>query len=404
VRAKAGSVSWLAGARTPECGFLSATMYTVCPKCALTLVVTAGDLRLGQGYVRCGRCSNVFNALVGLSEERQAALKGESPASSAPTDASDPAASISELPRELSEGPDPEEVPDTALEFDPESADLTEVFVEARPGPHDVTSGTFETIVLESGDLPRVAANDGEAEAQAANESIVQDGELATREVASGGASFDRSRIETPRLRETSAGPNEDSSAPDAVAAGLASGDSAPSTRRAFTWSAGIVLAVLLLAAQLLHHHRDELAVDARYREPLTALYAALGIPLAPRWDLAEYDVRQLGASADAGSKGVLTVRASVQNSGDNPQPLPLLRVTVQDRFGNRIAARDVGPASYAGSAAAISDFLEVGERIDAEIQLADPGPDAVGFELDACLPYEGGRIACANEQRARSR
>ena len=44
-------------------------MFTVCPKCTLTLAVTAEDLRTGQGYVRCGRCLNVFNALMALSEE-----------------------------------------------------------------------------------------------------------------------------------------------------------------------------------------------------------------------------------------------------------------------------------------------------------------------------------------------
>src|SRR6185369_5463504 len=47
-------------------------MFTVCPKCALTLVVTAQDLRVAQGYVRCGRCSNVFNAIVGLTDDRGA--------------------------------------------------------------------------------------------------------------------------------------------------------------------------------------------------------------------------------------------------------------------------------------------------------------------------------------------
>ena len=51
-------------------------MFTVCPKCALTLVVTAADLRVAQGYVRCGRCSSVFNALAQLSDERGAALRG----------------------------------------------------------------------------------------------------------------------------------------------------------------------------------------------------------------------------------------------------------------------------------------------------------------------------------------
>ena len=46
-------------------------MFTVCPKCALTLTVTAADLRIAQGFVRCGQCTNVFNALLALSDERQ---------------------------------------------------------------------------------------------------------------------------------------------------------------------------------------------------------------------------------------------------------------------------------------------------------------------------------------------
>src|SRR5579864_6834471 len=48
---------------------MSTSMFTVCPKCTLTLAVTADDLRTGQGYVRCGRCLNVFNALLALREE-----------------------------------------------------------------------------------------------------------------------------------------------------------------------------------------------------------------------------------------------------------------------------------------------------------------------------------------------
>src|SRR6202023_2071713 len=75
-------------------------MFTVCPKCALTLVVTAADLRVAQGYVRCGRCSNVFNALARLSEDRQAAAAAaqaqasqEAAAKPAPTSPQRPEAS-----------------------------------------------------------------------------------------------------------------------------------------------------------------------------------------------------------------------------------------------------------------------------------------------------------------------
>ena len=59
-------------------------MYTVCPKCALPLAVTAADLRAGQGYVRCGRCANVFNALLRLSEESALSSLDADDADSAP--------------------------------------------------------------------------------------------------------------------------------------------------------------------------------------------------------------------------------------------------------------------------------------------------------------------------------
>src|SRR5690242_16904885 len=44
-------------------------MFTTCPNCKLHLAVTPLDLRVGQGYVRCGRCDKVFNALLSLAED-----------------------------------------------------------------------------------------------------------------------------------------------------------------------------------------------------------------------------------------------------------------------------------------------------------------------------------------------
>jgi hypothetical protein len=44
------------------------------------------------------------------------------------------------------------------------------------------------------------------------------------------------------------------------------------------------------------------------------------------------------------------------------------------------------------------SSFLAGGQRIDAEMGFVDPGANAVGFEIDACLPASGGGVACAND------
>jgi hypothetical protein len=175
-----------------------------------------------------------------------------------------------------------------------------------------------------------------------------------------------------------------------------------PLLNYATLWSAGAGALVMLLAAQIVHHYRNDLAATAQFNKPITALYAALGVHLTPRWDLHAYDVRQLGASVDSASAGQIMVRASVKNGAHQPQPMPLLRVTLQDRFGNRIAARDVPPGSYLPRATADTAFLPAGQRIDAEMAFVDPGSNAVGFEIDACLPAPAGGIACANDPVAR--
>jgi Protein of unknown function (DUF3426) len=167
-------------------------------------------------------------------------------------------------------------------------------------------------------------------------------------------------------------------------------------------WTTGACVLVVLLLLQVLNHYRNDLAATPQFNKPITALYSAFGVHLTPRWDLHAYDVRQLGASVDAENAGQIMVRASVKNSGTQAQPMPLLRVTLQDRFGNRIAARDVAPANYLPAAIPPTALLSAGQRIDAEMAFVDPGANAVGFEIDACLPAPAGGIACANDPVSR--
>jgi hypothetical protein len=187
----------------------------------------------------------------------------------------------------------------------------------------------------------------------------------------------------------------------DGATAFITSTEFAPRTpqrgRRA-AWISGIAGLGVVLVAQAIHHNRHDLATKASLNRPLTRFYAAIGVPLVPRWNPASYEVRQLGAFSGAGENGNLTVRASLKNDADQPLPLPLLRITVQDRYGNRIATRDVPPSGYVPGALPADAHLGVGQRIDAEMSFKDPGRDAVGFEIDACLPTPEGGIACAND------
>jgi len=159
--------------------------------------------------------------------------------------------------------------------------------------------------------------------------------------------------------------------------------------------AAACAILALGLVAQAVHHWRDSLATGP-LRRPLTALYAGLGLPLSPHWDVSRYEVRQLGAQA-AESGGNLEIHAAIRNKARRAQPLPLLRVTLEDQFGNRVAARDLTPAEYLPHAAADAT-LAPDAHVDASAAFVDPGQAAVGFELDACLRLRTGLVVCAND------
>jgi predicted Zn finger-like uncharacterized protein len=426
-------------------------MFTVCPKCALTLVVTAADLRVAQGYVRCGRCSSVFNALAQLSEERQAAASGSNPAAAAPPPEPRPAAPApagpsaarqppARAPRESPSPPSPADdedaIADDALEFDPSRTDVNSVFVEPAPDPQwTAVTGSFKALRAGSDVAHAAADSETAAAARARPEApasppadapvdieidsaflggIVR-GEAPGTEQPGSAAARSRSppseaahRAEQTRAADAATRAEwPDESADEAAEAAAEAMLPAPhplarlfaqlTARESAPWAIAALVMLLVLAAQLVNHSRDALATHARLNRPLTALYAALGVPLRPHWDLHAYDVRQLGASVDPGSGGEITVRASIRNGALQPQPLPLLRVTLEDRFGTPLASRDVSPRDYLPGAVPPSSFLSVDQRIDAEMAFVDPGSSAVGFEIDACLPT-GGTVACAND------
>jgi predicted Zn finger-like uncharacterized protein len=352
-------------------------MFTVCPKCALTLAVTTTDLRVGQGYVRCGRCSSVFNALLTLSEE------AGRPGGTAPGNAPIPPPPAEALPSPaaspLAQAPPPD------VESAPELSehDVTFVFdTEAPPADTGTEtqefrgSGTFETIVLEG-------------------EGITQTEEMVTEE------SVDTQIAE---IAQQIAAANEGDAASTAVEFGpdadamAALAPPEPRPTHGLAWGLGAAGLLLLLALQSVHHWRNDLAVTPALNGPLTRTYAALGLGLTPRWDLGAYEVNQLGAESGTSADGAINVRLSVMNRAERAQPAPVVRLTLLNRYGKRLAARDLTPKEYLKSAAG-NAFIAGGQRLDGQVGVLDPGPEASSFELDVCLPGPAGSLRCANDQ-----
>jgi len=174
-------------------------------------------------------------------------------------------------------------------------------------------------------------------------------------------------------------------------------------SRPNWQYVSGVVLLAFVLLIQVLHYNRQSLAVNTTFGAAASTVYGWFGVTLMPRWDLTAYSVKQLGAEAEGASGTQLRVRLSVHNESSRVQPLPLLRLTLQDRYGNAVATRDLEPSEYLPKRVTNQRLLEPDQRIDVELHVVDSNKAAIGFEIDACLRGEGGVIGCANEARRRA-
>ena len=427
-------------------------MYTQCPDCSTVFRVTAEALRIAQGDVRCGVCSTTFNALENLSEKAFTALpEGEAPAP-------DDSMTVEELPGgeniELSGPveltvvpevpvaeapmPEPEAKPPAqadpddeqrAMEFHGDAADLDRLFVVesatiARFAPPEAAEAQAEpdtVIDLDSTDEHPILVLDerDETPGEPVVEAIVLETPepkapfptllpslppvsspatpmtipASTTRPPAGGHAAPRILIPD-EMRKRLA---EEAEA-RAAAAAMFEPDQAetePFLSQRWPWFAGVAALALLLVLQVLHSQRNDLVRSPTLGPTVARAYAFFGVPLMAPTDLAAYELRQWGAASDPNEANRLMLRASIVNRATYAQPLPLLRLSLQDRFGGTLHLRDIAPPDYLPGAGG-DGLLGPGERADALIRIVDPGPEVVGFELDICLPAGGG-VRCAN-------
>jgi hypothetical protein len=164
---------------------------------------------------------------------------------------------------------------------------------------------------------------------------------------------------------------------------------------RALAWSLGCLVLGLVLLVQVTHHFRQDLVRHPTLGPVVRGAYERLGLPLSPNWDLAAYELRQWG-NGDGPADGRLSIRASLTNRASFAQPHPVLRLQLDDRFGESIGVRDFEPAEYLKNPAEASRMLGPSASTEAELVIVSPGEDAVGYRLDVCLRESPTQLRCA--------
>jgi predicted Zn finger-like uncharacterized protein len=411
-------------------------VYTQCSKCETVFKLSAQVLRAAGGQVRCGKCGEVFNALARLAEDSSAFAAGESPLELearadrilesvvvlqvAQTVAKDyeeyapPGVEIAQLEvldwteEDQAEHQDAqsEEPADRSMEFTLPPGELDRIFVETKKSaPQAESEGAPEAIpqaVPQAVPQPPAPQTAPSPSREALREPPVTELLPPHPESASAGAA-------APAPRNRSSGFDVPEDVRRDVLAGfeqhirpaslLQNSPRRELQRRSFIlWLSAAIISTLLLAAQIVQQNRPWLVAHAHgpFGAVIRTLYGALGSPLPQPANLSAYQLRQWGVTGDPDANGTLRVRASMLNTAAQLQPYPLLRVTLADRFGKSIGRRDFEPTEYLGKPTA--KLLAPGERVDATLQILDPGKNAEGFEIDVCLRGVDQKIACQSD------
>lgn len=364
-------------------------MVTTCANCRQQLAVTAADLRVGQGYVRCGRCDKVFNALLTLAEDEPAPT---APDSVAHGTRSVPMLDEDDLP--ALPGRDNEPLPFGASDEDEVEVVQTHV------------TGQFRSIVLEgeSGTAREAVADDAPpvgppAPPAAGSDEVAQ---KILRQATSQPIDALLDEEDPAPAIASAGGPRDGAAGTGAPAAEEFDADEAlGNPRRASPlWTVAAILLALALMAQWVHHNRTQLVTVPWLQQPLRTVYGLFGHEVEPAWELARYEVQQLGAELQAGGAAgaqggqtlLLQAAVAVNREARWAQPPPVLRVVLSDQWGNDLQTTDVPPRDWMlGEAPA---RLTPGQRVDARLSL--PAPARVsGFSLTPCLPDDHGALRC---------
>lgn len=371
-------------------------MVTTCANCRQQLAVTAADLRVGQGYVRCGRCDKVFNALLTLAEDAPAPAEPESVAHGT--------RSVPMLQDDALAPPPGREDPIPFGSTDDEEDEVEVVQTHA--------TGQFRSIVLDDDAadagaeaLPETDA--GDTAAESANAPVENAADIAE---AAAAAQLVREQVARDIILQATSQPidvlldeqRREGLAATVPAAELQADFDANAAvgnppRTSPWWYVAAAVLLLALLAQFTHHNRHRLVGMPALAGPLKSVYGMFGASLDPSWDLRQYEVQELGAIAQGGASTQLVLQAAVAVKKDArwAQPPPVIRVVLSDRWGNSLATTDVDPGNWLlGGAPA---RIEPGQRLDGRLTL--PAPQGVtGFALEPCLPDSAARLRCLHD------
>jgi predicted Zn finger-like uncharacterized protein len=328
------------------------SLATRCTACGTVFRVVQDQLKVSEGWVRCGRCKDVFNALEGLFDlERDGPPQQVAPAIAPAHDAAPlerPVESAFEPPALRAASVDAAQAQAPALEpqriVDEALAPLDS---ESRQDSRDFADARFNTeLTLEDEDFAKALDAPPPEGATALAPDGADEPPAFLREAARD------ERWQRPRVR---------------LALGAAS--------------------LLLLAGvvgQGLLHERDRIAAAwPAARAALSAACAALGCRIEPLRRIEDIAVESSSLTRAAGNAEALRLSVALRNRGKLALALPMIELSLTDAGGELVARRALSAAELRSPSPVLAPAAET----SLQALLANPGGRITGYSVEVFYP-----------------
>ncbi len=372
---------------------------TRCPHCQTSFRVTDSQLATARGRVRCGACLEVFNATENWVDPTpvQPAIPDPEPRfddnSPLPEDeahdlsdvedrpAGEEWQSTDKTPEEQRVAGEQEDLATSATAADEVDGPTPDAPLEALDEPSATAREPSET---EASTFEQAPANDSDNPAD--------DHFADTAPTASEADAIDQAGHQS---RETDTADGKSFASEDEFDALVAKQRRRVQLdRRQLGWTLLCLLAAAALAGQVVYANFDNLA-QSRYRNALIETCKVINwargerrCELPPPRNLARIESLGLNIMSHPRYAESLLVDTLILNRAAFEQPFPQIELVFRNDRGNIVASRAFLPDEYLAGELRGVKLMPVGQRVRINISIADPGSNAVNYEM-RFLPAE---------------
>ena len=148
-------------------------------------------------------------------------------------------------------------------------------------------------------------------------------------------------------------------------------------------WLSGIVLMLIIAAAQTLYFRFDDWARTPQWRPFYSQLCGLLDCTLPKVQNIRDMNTQHLVVRPHPKLQKALMVDTLLLNRADYEQPFPDLLLVFRDLNDHVVASRRFTPAQYLSGELAGQQDMPVRTPVHIALEIVDPGPEAVSYAID---------------------